>query len=63
MLTLILLINLIFLIFMVNQEFISFNEFLLLNGDELQKDCLKEEPKALACPHPKPRQAQPHVLA
>ena len=35
-------------------EFMSFNEFLLLNGDELQQDCLKEEPKALACPHPKP---------
>ena len=25
--------------------FMSFNEFLLLNGDELQQDCLKEEPK------------------
>lgn len=32
----------------------SFNEFLLLNGDERQQDCLKEEPKALACPRPKP---------
>ena len=34
--------------------FMSFNEFLLLNGDELQQDCLKEEPKTSACPHPKP---------
>lgn len=43
-------------------EFISFNEFLLLNGDELQKDCLKEEPKALACPHPKPYARHSHTF-
>lgn len=42
--------------------FMSFNEFLLLNGDELQQDCLKEEPKTLACPHPKPYPRHIHTF-